>query len=63
MSKPPMKAVEQIKNYCEKTQCRRCAFCELIQIDEYTDYGMCMLQMSNPCEWELEQKPYREETK
>ena len=55
MSRPPIKAVEAIKNYCEKTQCRRCAFGEVEKIGDW-DYVGCQLQMSNPCEWETERK-------
>lgn len=53
MSRPPMKAVEAIKNYCEKTQCRKCVFAEPQKIGDL-DYVACQLQMSNPCEWEIE---------
>lgn len=55
MSRPPIKAVETIKNYCEKTQCRRCVFGEVEKIGDL-DYVGCQLQMSNPCEWETERK-------
>lgn len=50
MSRPPSKAVEAIKNYCEKTQCRKCIFGEVELIGEL-DYVACKLQMTNPCEW------------
>ena len=55
MSRPPIKAVEAIKNYCEKTQCRRCFFGKVEKIGDL-DYVGCQLQMSNPCEWETERK-------
>ena len=48
MSRPPKKAIEQIKNYCEKTQCRRCAF----GITDNYDYVGCSLQEVNPCDWD-----------
>jgi len=55
MSRPPIKAIEQIKNYCEKTQCRKCIYGETEKIGDF-DYVACKLQMSNPCEWEVERK-------
>ena len=55
MSRPPIKAIEQIKNYCEKTQCRRCIYGEVEKSYE-SDYVACRLQMSNPCDWEVERK-------
>ena len=55
MSRPPIKAIEQIKNYCEKTQCRKCIYGEAEEIGG-VDYVACRLQMSNPCEWEVEGK-------
>lgn len=55
MSRPPMKAVEAIKNYCEKTQCRKCVFQEIERFGDL-DYVACQLQMENPCNWETERK-------
>ena len=55
MSRPPIKAVEAIKNYCEKTQCRRCFFGEVEKIGDLYYVG-CQLQMFNPCEWQTERK-------
>ena len=55
MSRPPMKALEQIKNYCEKTQCRRCAFGEKAEVlSDDLDYVGCKLQQDCPCEWKIE---------
>lgn len=55
MSRPPKKAVEQIKTYCEKTQCRRCIFGEVEKaFSDDIDYVGCKLQMTNPCDWESE---------
>ena len=54
MSRPPIKSVEAIKNYCEKTQCRRCVFGEQ-EIIAGTDYVACKLQMTNPCDWYSEE--------
>lgn len=51
MSKPPMKAIQAIKNYCEKTQCRRCAFG--FQYSDDYNYVGCRLQEENPCDWEV----------
>ena len=31
MSKPPMKAIEQIKKYCEKTQCAGKILADIVQ--------------------------------
>ena len=54
MSRPPKKAIESIKNYCEKTQCRRCVFGDLH--DGYGEnYVGCKLQDTNPCDWETEE--------
>ncbi len=48
MSRPPLKALEQIKHYCEKTQCRRCVFGEH---DNTHYYVGCKLQQDPPCDW------------
>lgn len=50
MRRPPKKAIEQIKNYCEKTQCRRCYFGVEYKGENYVG---CALQETNPCEWEV----------
>lgn len=50
MSRPPMKALEQIKAYCERTQCRRCVFGNAQ--DEY-QYLSCKLMETAPCDWDL----------
>ena len=55
MSRPPKKALEQIKAYCEKTQCRRCIFGEKSDTFENINYIACRLQMENPCDWEIEE--------
>ena len=57
MSRPPLKALESIKKYCEKTQCRKCAFGErtTVYCNSDTDYVACTLQMNNPCDWETEE--------
>ncbi len=62
MSRPPMKAIEQIKNYCEKTQCRRCYFGHRTTVynNSDTDYVGCWLQSKNPCDWSF--KESEEET-
>lgn len=51
MSKPPIKALEQIKRYCERTQCRRCKFgvCDIT-----TGYVGCALMSVTPCDWYVE---------
>ena len=53
MSKPPVKALFAIKNYCEKTQCRRCAFG--FRYSDDFDYVGCRLQEDNPCDWDLDE--------
>ena len=54
MSRPPLKALEQIKRYCEKTQCRRCAFgYEGTVRDNYVE---CTLVETAPCDWEIKQE-------
>ena len=55
MSRPPMKALEQIKRYCEKTQCRRCVFGERDETEYENDYVGCILQQSTPCDWDTEE--------
>lgn len=50
MSRPPIKAIESIKNYCEKTQCRRCVFG--IREKNY-DYVGCRLKETTPCDWDI----------
>ena len=50
--KPPMKALEQIKNYCEKTQCRSCVFG-----DTYNNgYVGCILLEKAPCDWDIKKE-------
>lgn len=57
MSRPPIKAVEQIKNYCEKTQCRRCIYGYREKaLSDDIDYVGCQLQMNNPCDWEIQEQ-------
>lgn len=56
MSKPPIKAMESIKNYCEKTQCRRCVY----GVEEADFYVSCALQNKPPCDWEVPEKGERE---
>jgi len=53
MSRPPIKAIESIKNYCEKTQCRRCAFG--VEEKNYHYVG-CRLMETTPCDWDVEEK-------
>ena len=55
--RPPIKAIEQIRNYCERTQCRKCIYGkrETIYSDSVPDYVGCKLQMNNPCDWEIEE--------
>lgn len=54
MSRPPIKAMESIKNYCEKTQCRRCAFGFKANSIGDTDFVGCKLQETTPCDWEID---------
>jgi len=56
MSIPPLKALEQIKKYCEKTQCRRCYFGEKEYISTMEDFVGCRLQQTVPCDWEIGEK-------
>lgn len=49
MNKPPMKAIEQIKKYCEKTQCRTCVFG---MPEDNNRYVGCELTELPPCEWD-----------
>lgn len=51
MSRPPIKALESIRNYCEKTQCRRCVFGRTVDYDDH--YVSCMLVDKNPCDWDI----------
>lgn len=54
MSRPPLKALEQIRNYCNKTQCRQCIFVvhERLLHDDLDVVG-CRLQASTPCDWKM----------
>lgn len=52
MSRPPIKAITAIKNYCEKTQCRRCVF----GVEDKTisnNYVGCRLLETTPCDLEI----------
>ncbi len=53
MSRPPKKAMESIKNYCEKTQCRRCVFGRTVDSADY-HYSECILMETAPCDWDIE---------
>ena len=55
MSRPPIKAMESIKKYCEKTQCRRCYFGMHYAATSSMDYVGCKLQDKNPCDWDTEE--------
>jgi hypothetical protein len=55
MSRPPIKAITAIKNYCEKTQCRRCVF-GLEYDDALHNYVGCRLLETTPCDWEIADK-------
>lgn len=59
MSRPPIKAMESIKNYCEKTQCRRCVFGRT-RDDDY-HYVECALLETAPCDWETGNERSEEE--
>ena len=52
MSRPPIKALESIKNYCEKTQCRRCVFGRTE--DDAYHFVECTLLINAPCDWNIE---------
>lgn len=54
MSRPPIKAMEAIRNYCNRTQCRRCVFGRTVDYSEH--YVSCMLVDTNPCDWEIEKE-------
>ena len=56
MSRPPLKALEQIKKYCEKTQCRRCVYGETYNNMDDLDFVGCSLQAVTPCDWHVPQK-------
>ena len=58
MSRPPLKALEQIKHYCEKTRCRRCEFGKFFDDSIYVG---CQLQQTAPCDWEIEEKDGEQE--
>ena len=58
MSRPPKKALESIKKYCEKTQCRRCVFGRTVDYDHYVS---CMLMDKNPCDWDTPKEGGEEE--
>lgn len=54
MSRPPIKAIESIRRYCEKTQCRKCVYGIREEIG-YDDYVGCELQQNNPCDWRIDE--------
>ena len=53
MSRPPIKSMMAIKNYCEKTQCRRCVFG--LEYDGAVYVG-CRLLETTPCDWDITDK-------
>ena len=61
MSRPPIKAITAIKNYCEKTQCRRCVF----GFEDKTIsnvYVGCRLMEMVPCDWDVTDKETENDT-
>ena len=60
MSRPPIKAVEAIKKYCKKTQCRTCVFQDIQKFGDI-EYVACKLQILNPCDWEMEREENEED--
>ena len=51
MSKPPIKAAESIKKYCEKRkECHKCVFARL---DEQWNVTRCRLHEELPLNWEI----------
>lgn len=61
MSRPPLKALEQIKNYCNKTQCRKCHFGERCDTPyDDLDFVGCKLQRTTPCDWDTEESEDKE---
>jgi len=59
MSKPPIKAITAIKNYCEKTQCRRCVFG--FEVRAMQNYVGCRLLETPPCNWDIPDKEVEDE--
>ena len=52
MNRPPLKALENIKNYCNKTQCRQCYFGDRQDtLYDRLDFVGCKLQQVTPCDW------------
>lgn len=51
MNRPPIKAFEQLKAFCERTQCRRCVFG---QKEANQQYVGCQLLDTAPCDWPCE---------
>ena len=60
MSRPPIKAMAAIKNYCEKTQCRRCVFGVEYKAIPHQYVG-CRLMEIIPCDWDVEDKKANDE--
>ena len=60
MSRPPRKAVESIRRYCEKTQCRRCIFGAIDRYPERHNFVECQLVNEVPCDWVLDDEPFTE---
>ena len=53
MKKPPIKALDDLKRYCESTQCRQCCFG--VRHINYTEFVGCALQESTPCDWVIDE--------
>ena len=58
MKKPPIKALESIKRYCEGTQCRKCVFG--VRHINYTEFVGCSLQESTPIDWVIDKSEEEE---
>ena len=54
MSRPPIKAMEAVKRYCEKK--KNCKGCPIHSLDEY---GYCLC-FSSPEHWEIEKEIEKE---
>lgn len=61
MSRPPRKAMESIKNYCNKTQCRNCIYGEADAYPERRNYTRCVLVEDIPCDWSFPEGVNNEE--
>lgn len=51
MSRPPLKAVKQLQNWCCKTACHNCPFVREANYNAWISSDQCVLHEQMPYDW------------